>query len=327
MIRKLVKISMLLSIVLGGGWYLVHRQEIDSFSDAMNLLRDDSRKLMSTFQNRAWDSSGYAPRKVLRIASFDLHDFHDGKLDAGATGRALVEILGQFDVIALQGIESPDHGTLPRLMDHLHQEHPHFDYVIGPRSSHTAHHHQFAFIYNRQVVELERSEVYTVQDPDDVLSHDPLVGWFRTRGDREQAFTFTLVNINMDPTNKAIELGYLQKIKLAVKGDGRYEDDILLIGNFQENSITLLNRNLLPGCDYVIRQDTTDLAGQRQLSNIAFPISATTEFTGRAGVHDFLTHQNLSLEQARQVSRHLPVWAEFFTQEGKASGYVAGISR
>ena len=327
MFRKVVKISIVLLLITGGGWYLFHRTEINSLDDAMKLLQSDGNKLMSSIKNVSWESSSGQVRESLTIASFDLNDFHDGKLESSNTSRALVKILSRFDLVAIQGIQSPDHDTLPRLMDHLKQVNSHFDYVIGPRSSHTAFHHQFAFIYNRQVVELDRAQVYTVHDPDDVISHNPLVGWFRARGTSEDSFTFTLVNLSIDPTNRETELGYLQKIKLAVKGDGHQEDDILLVGNFQENSLTLLNRKLLSGCDYVIRQDTTDLQGQRQLCNMAFSVRATTEFTGRAGVHDFLTEQNLSIQEARKVSVHLPVWAEFFTREGAASGYVAGMTQ
>ena len=329
MIRRMVKISIPLLILFSGGWYLFHRTEINSFQDAMTLLKEDGNKLMSTIRNVSFNGSSSSGKETIKIASFDLTDFHDGKLETTKTAQTLVEILARFDVVAIQGIQSPDHDALPRLMDQMRRVDPEFDYVIGPRSSHTALNHQFAFIYNRRFVELDRSQVYTIQDPDDVISHDPLVGWFRAKGrfgENESAFTFSLVNIRIDSTNKSTEHRYLQKIKLAVKADGHLEDDILLIGNFEQNSITLQNQKTLPGYDYVIRQDTTDLEGQRQLSNIAFPVQGTSEFTGRTGVLDFLTELNLSLEDAQKVSRHLPIWGEFFNREGAASGYVAGIS-
>lgn len=327
MIRKIIRNVLIALVVLGGGWYFFHRSEISSFTDAWALLKKDGENLVASIQNVSFGGGKQQKKETIRIASFDLNDFHDGKLETTKTAQSLVTVLSQFDVLAIQGIQSPDHDALPRLMDLLRQVNPSFDYVIGPRSSHTAINHQFAFIYNKQFVELDRSQVYTVQDPDDVLAHDPLVGWFRAKGPSESEFTFSLINIRVDPTNKASELGYLQKIKLAVKGDGHLEDDVLLIGNFQENSITLHNQKTLPGCDYVITQDTTDLAGERQLSNIAFPVQATSEFTGRTGVLDFLTELNLSVSDATKVSTQLPVWAEFFITEGSDSGYVASISK
>ncbi|MEE2643274.1 MAG: hypothetical protein VX768_21775 [Planctomycetota bacterium] len=326
MIRKLIQNGILLSGVVLGGWYFFHRSEIQSFNDAMVLLRQDGEYLFSSLQN-ASSRSGRVEKETIRIASFDLHDFNDSKLETTKTAETLVDILNRFDLVAIQGIQSPDHDALPRLMDRLRQVDPDFDYVIGPRSSHTALNHQFAFVYNRRCIELERAQVYTVQDPDDVVAHDPLVGWFRARGPYENAFTFSLVNLRVDETNRKSEMACLQKIKLAVKSDGHQEDDIILVGNFQENSISMHNQKTLPGYDYVITQDTTDLVGERQNSNIAFPVQATSEFTGRTGVVDFLTEKNLSVDDARKVSTQLPVWGEFFTREGSVSGYVASISK
>ena len=62
--------------------------------------------------------------------------------------------------------------------------------------------------------------------------------------------------------------------------------------------------------------------GTAMLDNIVMPVKATDEFNGRAGVFDFLRQYNLSIEQAHQVSDHLPVWAEFYANEGGQPGRV-----
>ena len=41
-----------------------------------------------------------------------------------------------------------------------------------------------------------------------------------------------------------------------------------------------------------------------------FQLSSTCEYAGRSGVFDFMRKYNLTLDQAMQVSDHLPVWAE-----------------
>ncbi|MEC9092901.1 MAG: hypothetical protein VX438_09370 [Planctomycetota bacterium] len=286
MIRKYIRNVVIVFLVFGGLWFLFHRTEINSLGDAMALIQEDGTKLMASLRDVSFEPRA-TNRDTIRIASFDLNDFHDGKLETIKTGEILVQIFQQFEIIAVQGIQSSDHDALPRLMDQLRQADEGFDYVISPRSSHTAVNHQFAFIYNKRFVELERAQVYTVQDPDDVLCHDPLVGWFSVKTGTDDAFTFSLVNVRIDPTNHQTEIGYLQKIKLAVKSDGHQEDDVILLGSFQENSIALHQRQALPAYDYVITRNTTDLAGLKQISNIAFSIQATSEFTGRTGVFDF----------------------------------------
>jgi hypothetical protein len=44
---------------------------------------------------------------------------------------------------------------------------------------------------------------------------------------------------------------------------------------------------------------------------------------GRSGVLDFMRDGNLTLEEALEVSDHLPVWAEFSIFEGGTIGRVA----
>src|SRR5204863_6411769 len=63
--------------------------------------------------------------------------------------------------------------------------------------------------------------------------------------------------------------------------------------------------------------------GRAQYDNLVFDRTATQEFLGRSGVFDFLREYNLSEAQAKQVSDHLPVWAEFSIYEGGVPGRVA----
>jgi endonuclease/exonuclease/phosphatase family metal-dependent hydrolase len=67
----------------------------------------------------------------------------------------------------------------------------------------------------------------------------------------------------------------------------------------------------------------TTVRGGSQLDNILFDGQFTKEFTGRAGVFDFLREYNFTLEQAAEISDHLPVWAEFGALEGGQPGQVA----
>jgi hypothetical protein len=49
----------------------------------------------------------------------------------------------------------------------------------------------------------------------------------------------------------------------------------------------------------------------------------TVENTGQLGVFDFLKHFNLSLDDALEISDHLPVWADFSCLEGQSVRRVA----
>ena len=57
--------------------------------------------------------------------------------------------------------------------------------------------------------------------------------------------------------------------------------------------------------------------------NLLFDRLATVEFTGRADVVDLMRELNLSMQDALEISEHLPVWAQFSIYEG---GYPARVA-
>ena len=90
---------------------------------------------------------------------------------------------------------------------------------------------------------------------------------------------------------------------------------MILLGDFSSSSAQI---QAVPGLGLhmAIEEIATTVSGEWMLDNILFPTRSTDEFTGRAGVIDFLRQLNLSYDQAMQVSSHLPVWAEFSALEG-----------
>ena len=100
--------------------------------------------------------------------------------------------------------------------------------------------------------------------------------------------------------------------------DGRGEDDVLLIGDFNLGERMLERAGKKSGLAAVLRDTATNTRGTNHYDNILLDIRATSEFTGQSGVFDFLRQFNLTVEQALQISDHLPVWAEFSVQEGGA---------
>jgi deoxyribonuclease-1-like protein len=261
---------------------------------------------------------------AIRIASFDLNGFGAEELKQPETMDIAVRIIRKFDLIALQRITSPEAFILPGLVDQINQQGPHYDFVVGPRTGDAGKQQQLAILFNSDRLEIDRLRLYSVADPDDLILNEPLVASFRCRevAPRE-AFTFSLVNILIDESETDVERNFLPQIYQAVTQDGRREDDIVMAGNFQANAQMLTE--LLGGTSMrtVVVELPTGLGTDEQTDNIVLSLAATTEFTGRAGVLDFLREFNLSLEQARKLTDHLPVWAEFTLQEGGLPGRVA----
>lgn len=260
-----------------------------------------------------------------RLASFNLNSLGVTQLAKPTVAEALVGIIRQFDLVALQGIQSDRDDILPVLVERLNQTGRRFDYLIGPRVGHAGQTQQFAFIFDTTRIETDRYQLYTIEDPENLMTYDPLVGWFRCKeSTASEAFTFSLVNIRIN-RQSTTESSFVPNLFHAVSSDGRNEDDLILIGDFGGNpgQIAKLNSDSVK---FAIRNIPTDVAGQNMFDCILFPTQGTTEFTGRSGVFDFLRKYNMSLEQAVEISPQMPVWAEFYVVEGVHPGRVAPAS-
>ncbi len=174
-------------------------------------------------------------------------------------------------------------------------------------------------------VEVDRPQLYVVNDPDDLLQYAPLVAWFRVRGPpSNEVFTFSLVNTRVDPSRPLPELNKLDDVYRAVLRDGRQEDDVLLLGDFGADDKNLGELGSMADLYAVISQVPSNTERTQQLDNVLFEHRSTREFTGQGGCFDFLREYNLSMQEALEVSTHLPVWAEFSIYEGGTPGKVAG---
>jgi hypothetical protein len=179
-------------------------------------------------------------------------------------------------------------------------------------------------VFDTASIEVDRTALYTVSDPDDRLHREPLVGWFRVRGPApEQAFTFSLVNIHTDPDETRQELDALADVFRVVRDDGRGEDDVIVLGdlNVDENHLGRLGQ--LSNIHWCVSRVATNTRGTKQYDNVVFSSLATTEYTGRWGVFDMIRQFNLTVDEALEVSDHQPVWAEFSLVEGGQRGRIA----
>jgi len=238
----------------------------------------------------------------------------------------IVAILKNFDLIAIQEVRAVSQDVVPQLAALLNADGKyHYDYAIGPRLGRTSSKEQYAFVFDQASIEIDRNQLYTVDDPDRLLHRPPLVGWFRARGPApQQAFTFSLVTMHTDPDEVDLELDVLDNVFYKVRDDGRNEDDVIMLGDFNASETNLRQLGQIAGLVKVVSGQTpTNTLHNAQYDNILFDRTATSEFTGRGGVYDFLRDYNLTLERAKHVSDHLPVWAEFSVYEGGRQGAIA----
>jgi deoxyribonuclease-1-like protein len=264
----------------------------------------------------------------VRIAAFNIQTFGTTKIGKPEVVSILARICREFDVVAIQEVRSRDQDIVPRLVESINAPGRYYDYVIGPRlpqDDSSSYREQFAFVFDRERIEVDRHQLYTVHDPHDLLVREPLVAWFRVRGlAPEEAFTFMLTNVHTDPDRAEYEVEQLAQVYHAVLEAGHEEDDIILLGDFNVDDRHLGSLGRIAGMEWAITGDmTTNTRRTAMYDNIVFHRPSTNEFTGRSGVLDFMREYGLSLEQALEVSDHLPVWAEFTAVEGGRRAAVA----
>ncbi len=287
-----------------------------------------SGKMTSSLSPRPNNSGFGAPAASspsIRIASFHVPSLGPAMLNKPHVVETLVSILRQYDLVALQGIQTSRDDILPLIVDKLNQSGRSYDYLVGPRVGRAAAHQQYSFVFDTNQLETDRYQLYTIDDPEDLMAYEPLVAWFRCKGlPSNMAFTFTVINVCIEPSFADAERAVLPALIDAIERDGRREDDWILTGDFAGGT-QLLTPLLGSGVRFAISDMPTDVAGTRMLDTMIFSARATSEFTGRAGAFDFLRKNNLSLEQALEVSQHMPIWAEFSRLEGSEPGRIAPI--
>jgi endonuclease/exonuclease/phosphatase family metal-dependent hydrolase len=281
-------------------------------------------------QPRAPDAAGDGTRPApvagdaIRVASFNIQVFGQAKVDNPRLLALLAAVCRGFDLVAIQEVRSQSQDVLPRLVEAINAEGRRYDYAVGPRLGRTSSKEQYAFVFDTATIEIDRSCLYTVEDPGDRLHREPLVAWFRARGPPpSEAFTFTLVNLHTDPDETDTEVAALAEVYRAVRDDGRGEDDTILLGDFNVDERGFGPLAALPDVYWVVSGIPTNTRGTRTYDNLLFNRRATEEFTGRGGVYDLLAEHGLTVEQALEVSDHLPVWGEFSRREGGQPGRFA----
>lgn len=263
----------------------------------------------------------------LRIASWAMGGFGPSKLANDMVRRTTVNVIRQFDIIAVQQITSQERDLLPRLVDALNegqsgiQGAAQYDYILGNPSfrgvGSVTSPEQLAFIFDTQRVHADRAQTYIVSDPANRITHDPVVAWFRTaEPDPSEAWTFTLVNIRVELARAKDEVALLPNIMASVRKDGRGEDDVVLAGLFQADDAYLVPVVTGSNVMAAVQNLPTDVVGRDQTSNILVDETLTSEFLGRGGPLNFLRPYNLTVSEAEAVSPYLPVYAEFSVFEG-----------
>ncbi len=267
--------------------------------------------------------AGPGAASTIRIATFHFDRLDDHRFARPVVADLLAKLVPQFDLWAFQDLSGSSPSVLLRLLERVNEGGRRYDFAICPSVRENPTGRYLAFVFNRDTIEVDTDTVRTGEDPTGQFRHRPLVGLFRVRGPSpDEAFTFMLVNVQVDPAYADHELPRLADVYRAVRNHGLGEDDVILIGNFAavaRKIDAVFEPARLSTC---VTGPMAGAGGQSTTSNLVICRRATAEFTGRAGVFDLVQAYKLNPLTLQTVSAHLPVWAEFTAHEGGTPGFV-----
>jgi len=324
---------LLIAGLIGGGYFYVNYEVETHYDNGKLAYVKITPRASGAAVPLPWQGPALPPARPLRpnirIASFNLDRLDEHKLSNRRVSDVLLRVIPQFELIALQGLQGQNFGVLLRLVEQVNaitgRQYGYAACPPAPRGDSPPEYS--AFVFDLAAVEIDRSTLQLVHDPAGRLRRPPLVALFRVRGPAEaEAFTFELINVQLDPQQPAAELDLLADLYRAVRDGPRSEDDIILLGDLGADENHLGRLGQIAGLSAAITSAPTTVRGMRRVDNILFDRRATVEFTGRAEVLDLMRECDLTIEGAAEISEHLPVWAELSAYEGGQSGHVPAVA-
>lgn len=260
----------------------------------------------------------------IAIATFNIQVFGVSKMSDSSIVDRLVQIIQQFDVVAIQEIRAKDDTLMPQFLQRINATGRRYDFVIGPRLGRTNSKEQYAFVFDTQRIEVQPTSVGTISDPQALFHRSPLIARFRSRvSPPERGFTFYLVNIHTDPDDVPNEVNVLAEVQQVMQQTPSREDDVIVLGDFNASTKQLGSLVTTPNMLAVVNNKTTNTRRTAAYDNLVFNRVNTSEYTGNWDVVDIEAWFQITRDQALAISDHLPVWATFSAYERSPVGPVA----
>jgi hypothetical protein len=231
--KRLLVIAVLVAAATGGAYcYVNYDFEIRRAEDGLESITIRPKEAGAASGRLSGPAADESARPVIRIATFNLGGLDEKKLGDPRVSAILANVIARFDVVAVQGIRAGNQGVLVRLAEQVSAGGGPYDFATCPAATPGVAGQYSAFLLNRASIEIDRSTVQLVGDPQRRFGHRPLVALFRVKGpDAIEAFTFKLINVQIDPDRADVEIELLDDVYKAVRGDQPDEDDLILLGD------------------------------------------------------------------------------------------------
>ncbi len=260
-----------------------------------------------------------APQRTnLRIATFNIQDLGKTKLSKPAIVSELVTLIRKYDVVAVQEIDDSTLTTPAAFLTHVNgTAGPKYAMVVSPQSGTTAtssQNEQYAFFFNGEKVEaLDGGGLYP--DPEDKFVREPFAVQLKPKGSKE---SFVMLTIHTEATKAGAAREIAALATAADWAAQKYTGElgVIVLGDFNAGvtyltvpQVAAIRTANLP-YRWIVPDDadTTNSSERDQAHDRMVVIGSALDgrYTGSWGVDRTVS--------SKEVSDHLPVWADFWFQ-------------
>lgn len=252
---------------------------------------------------------------TIKIASFNLKNFSDSKIDNPDIKNILIQMLSQFDLVALQEYQDADTSSRDKLIAAISSLGTTYDFIEDPIRYTAYNNERYIYIYKISTIEKVGTIGYTY---DTAIGRDPYCVHFKAKNGN---FDFVLVNIHTQPALASTEIPLLKTVMTNAAANFS-ELDVICLGDYNaDNPAYYPEADIatdFPAAQYTLiipnSEDTTSGATNYTYDRFVATNSTMTNYTGTYGVYKYdqvFNLTELTIPKASEISDHYPVWASF----------------
>lgn len=253
----------------------------------------------------------------MKIAAFNIQVFGVSKSGKTDVMSIIVDIVRNYDIIAIQEIRDASQTTIPHLMDKVNSDNYQYDYVISERLGRTSSKEQYAYIFNTETVKVTgEPHVYPEINGSDNFHREPFIAAFSsTTGN----FDAVLMIIHTDPDEATEEINSLDEVLTYSQNLYPDEKDFIILGDLNADGSYFDEdgTNDLGDYEWIINNSLDTTTKSTDYSYDRIILTDSSDFTGNSGVFRFDLEYGLDYEQTVAVSDHYPVYAEFIVVDDR----------
>lgn len=287
-------------------------------TEAPTVFQNNTRYPNGGFAQQTANSNFLTPSTVI-IGSFNIQSFGPTKASRQHVMSRLVDVARRYDLLAIQELRNEDQHVIEEFAKQINADGSRYSYIIGPRQGYTHQKEQYAFLFDAAKFRLISPQPYAISDPRGTMHRPPLIASFQcTQAPNGDGFSFTALNLHIDPDVVDQELAALRNFMPAVFKHHSGEDDFLIMGDFNDSEKGIQQFQFLQNQLPLVRSNwSTKIRTRRSIDNIIIDGARTAEYANQSGVLNLQQQYQLSAEQALEISDHHPVWGVFSTVESQ----------